>query len=200
MGYLLKAIAIDFETANEERGSACSVGLAWIENGTVVRVEERLIRPKNMRFAPMNIAVHGIRPQDVEDAPEFPEVMDEFAEDFRGGLMLAHNAAFDFAVMRGACDTYRMVYPEFTYLCTVKMAQKVWPKLPSHKLNVIADHLQLRFKHHNAAEDAVVCGLSAVAMARDLKVATIAAIPARIGMREGRLLKRGYEPCSIAKR
>ncbi|MGO8189797.1 DNA polymerase III subunit epsilon, partial [Rhizobium leguminosarum] len=28
----LKTISIDFETANEQRGSACSVGLAWIED------------------------------------------------------------------------------------------------------------------------------------------------------------------------
>ena len=40
---LLKAIAIDFETANEERGSACSVGLAFIEDGKVVRVEDKEI-------------------------------------------------------------------------------------------------------------------------------------------------------------
>jgi len=196
----VKTIAIDFETANEERGSACSIGLAWIENGVITRVEERLIRPKNMRFAPMNIAVHGIRPEDVADLPEFPEVIEEFIDDFRGGLLLAHNASFDMAVMRGAFDTYRQTYPELTYLCTVKMSQKVWPFLPSHKLNVIAEHLALRFKHHNAAEDAVVCGLAAVAIANKLKVAHIRDIPPKIGMREGKLTKRGYEPCSIAKR
>ncbi|MEK1934113.1 MAG: DNA polymerase III subunit epsilon, partial [Pararhizobium sp.] len=55
----MKTIAIDFETANEQRGSACSVGLAWIEDGRVVRVEERLIRPKEMRFSSFNIAIHG---------------------------------------------------------------------------------------------------------------------------------------------
>lgn len=80
----MKTIAIDFETANEQRGSACSVGLAWIEDGKVTRVEERLIRPREMRFSGMNIAIHGIRPEHVEDAPEFPEVMDEFHHDFRG--------------------------------------------------------------------------------------------------------------------
>ena len=50
---LLKTIAIDFETANEERGSACSVGLAWIEDGEIVRVEERLIAlaERRQRFA-----------------------------------------------------------------------------------------------------------------------------------------------------
>ncbi|MGO7425057.1 exonuclease domain-containing protein, partial [Rhizobium ruizarguesonis] len=92
----MKTIAIYFETANEQRGSACAVGLAWIEEGRVTRVEERLIRPREMRFSGMNIAIHGIRPEHVEDAPEFPEVMGEFEEDFRGATMIAHNAAFDF--------------------------------------------------------------------------------------------------------
>ena len=143
----MRALAIDFETANEQRGSACSVGLAWIEDGVVTRVEERLIRPRSMRFSGMNIAIHGIRPEHVEDKPSFPEVMDEFEEDFRSLPMLAHNAAFDFSVWRGALDDYRMAYPEITYFCSLKMVQKVWPHLPSHRLNVVADHLALRFRH-----------------------------------------------------
>lgn len=195
----MRAIALDFETASEERGSACSVGLAFIEDGRIVRAEERLIRPKSMRFSPMNIAIHGIKPQDVEDAPEFPEILDEFADDFRGALLLAHNAAFDMSVLRGACDAYRMTYPELTYLCTVKMAQRVWPHLPSHKLNVLAEHMKLRFVHHNAKEDAVVCGQAALVMAAETGVGAISAVPAKIGMRPGRLMKRGYEPCSIAR-
>ncbi len=196
----MKAIAIDFETASEERGSACSVGLAFIENGKVVRAEERLIRPKSMRFSPMNISIHGIKPEDVIDAPEFPEILEEFEEDFRDSLMLAHNAAFDMSVLRGACDAYRMTYPEMTYLCTVKMSQKVWPQLPSHKLNVLAEHMRLRFVHHNAKEDAIVCGLAAIAMAQDLGVPAIGEVPSRIGMRPGRITKRGYEACSIARK
>jgi len=58
----VKTIAIDFETANEQRGSACSVGLAWIEDGQVTRVEERLIRPRDMRFSGMNIAITAFAP------------------------------------------------------------------------------------------------------------------------------------------
>ena len=53
-------VALDFETANEERGSACAVGLAWIDGLRVVRVEERLIRPEPFRFSPFNTQVHGI--------------------------------------------------------------------------------------------------------------------------------------------
>jgi DNA polymerase-3 subunit epsilon len=196
----VKTIAIDFETANEQRGSACSVGLAWIEDGKVTRVEERLIRPRDMRFSGMNIAIHGIRPEHVEDSPEFPEVMDEFHDDFRGATMIAHNAAFDFSVWRASLDIYRQSYPELTYLCSLKMSQKVWTHLPSHRLNVIASHLSLRFVHHNAAEDAAVCAAAALEIARTLKVETVAAIPGRIGMIPGRFTSRGYEPCTCRMR
>lgn len=197
---LLKTIAIDFETANEERGSACSVGLAWIENGQIVRVEERLIRPKDMRFSPFNVAIHGIKPRDVEDSPEFPEVMEEFIDDFRDATMIAHNAAFDFSVMRASFDKYRQTYPQLSYLCSVKMSQRVWPTLPSHKLNIIAHHLQLRFVHHNAAEDAVVCAAAAIAVAKAVEVEHIHHIPEKIGMVAGRLHASGYAPCTMRKR
>jgi DNA polymerase-3 subunit epsilon len=184
----LKTIAIDFETANEQRGSACSVGLAWIEDGKVTRVEERLIRP------------HDIRPADVEDSPEFPEVMDEFFDDFRDATMIAHNASFDFSVFRASCDTYRMAYPTLNYLCSVKMSQKVWPHLPSHKLNIIADHLRLRFMHHNAAEDAAVCAQATLEMAKSVGVEDIRLLPAKIGLTAGQLYPGGYVPCRVAKR
>lgn len=195
----MKIIAVDFETANEQRGSACSVGLAWIEDERVVRVEGRFIRPKSMRFSSFNIAIHGIRPEHVEDADEFPEVMDEFAEDFAGATMIAHNAAFDFSVWRACLDQYQQSYPDFRYLCSVKMAQKVWPNLPSHKLNVLASYLGLTFTHHNAAEDAAICAEAAISIARSLDVPTLLDVPALIGMRPGRLFADGYEACTCRK-
>ncbi len=195
----LKTIAIDFETANEQRGSACSVGLAWIEDNQVVRVEERLIRPKVMRFSSFNISIHGIRPEHVEDAGAFPEVMDEFVDDFRGATMIAHNAAFDFSVWRSCLDLYRQSYPELSYLCSVKMAQKAWPHLGSHKLNVLADHLGLTFAHHNAAEDAAICAEATIAIAQSLRVAHVRDIPSLIGMRTGRLFPGGYAACTCRK-
>jgi DNA polymerase III subunit epsilon len=195
----LKTIAIDFETANEQRGSACSVGLAWIEDNRVVRVEERLIRPRDMRFSSFNIAVHGILPDMVEDAGEFPEVMDEFAEDFAGATMIAHNAAFDFSVWRASLDAYRQSYPTLSYMCSVKMAQKVWPQLMNHKLNMLAQHLGLSFAHHNAAEDAAVCAEAAIAIGRSLGASHVAEIPALIGMTAGRLYEGGYQACTMRR-
>jgi DNA polymerase III epsilon subunit-like protein len=44
-------VAIDFETANESRDSACAVGIAVIDNGRVASSFQRLIRPPTDFFS-----------------------------------------------------------------------------------------------------------------------------------------------------
>lgn len=195
-----KTIAIDFETATEARASACSVGLAFIEEGRVVRVEERLIRPPENRYSPFNIAVHGIRPEHTAHAPDFAEVIAEFAGDFEGARMIAHNASFDFSVLRASLDYCGLEYPEVSYLCSVKLAQRHWPELGSHRLNVLAAHLGLTFLHHNAAEDARICAQACLAMAAEAGVDDLFDLAVKLGLNVGRLNRRGYEPCSFARK
>lgn len=196
----MKVIAIDFETATEQRASACSIGLAFIEDGAVVRVEERLIRPPGMRFSPFNIAIHGIRPEHVAHAPEFPDILAEFEQDFSGALMLAHNASFDFSVFRQSCDLYGLPVPEVSYLCTVKLAQRHWPQLGSHRLNALAAHLGLGFNHHNAAEDARVCALAALAMAREVGLRSLEDLADLHNVTPGKLYAGGYSACAFSKK
>jgi DNA polymerase-3 subunit epsilon len=66
-------VAIDFETADPRRDSACAVGLARVEAGEIVARESALIRPpRNMH--PACQAVHGLKWSDVSSAPPFPDV------------------------------------------------------------------------------------------------------------------------------
>lgn len=195
---MAKIIAIDFETANEQRSSACAVGLAWIQDGAIVRMEERLIRPKELRFSGFNISIHGIKPEDVADCFEFPDVMAEFAEEFVDATIIAHNAAFDMSVLRAALDAYNVPYPEFDYLCTLKMAQKIWDFLPRHTLPVLADHFDIDFTHHRASEDAEVCGKLALRAAQAVGVDCITDVPEYIDMTPGRMFPYDYEPCSCS--
>jgi len=150
-----------------------------------------------MRFSSFNIAIHGIRPEDVADQPEFPDVMAEFFEDFHGAAMIAHNASFDFSVLRASLDFYGLAYPELSYYCSVKLAQRHWPDLPSHRLNSLADHLGLSFEHHNAAEDARVCALATLAMAEEAGVSGIGALAERAGVNPGRLHRVATRPVPL---
>jgi len=174
----VKTIALDFETANPRPGNACQIGLAWIERGRVTRVEDRLIRPREMRFS--FSWLHGITAEHVRDAPEFPEVLEEFRGELSGALVLAHNAGFDAGVMRDCARAYGVRQPRMKFLCTLTIARAVWPELPSKALNKVAAHLGIRFRHHSAAEDARACAEVALAAAEEVGALEIADIPDRL--------------------
>lgn len=184
-------VALDFETANERRDSACAVGLAWIEGGAVVRRESRLIRPRELRFSPGNIRVHGILPADVRHQPEFPEAMAEFLPDLAGGLILAHNAGFDLGVLRSSLAAYGMAVPPLASLCTLQIARKVFPDPAGCGLGKVAARLGIRFEHHDAGEDAYACASIALAAVRERGAGDIPALARSLGFA---IVPRAVEP------
>ena len=52
--------AIDFETANERRDSACAVGVVRVRGGQIVETYATLLRPRVLRVDWRNQQVHGI--------------------------------------------------------------------------------------------------------------------------------------------
>ena len=96
-------VAIDVETANSFRGSVCELGLIRIVDGVVDETFTSLVRPHtdHAHFDAINISIHGIRPAEVGDSPEFVDLWPSIQE-FIGELpLVAHNAAFDTGALRG---------------------------------------------------------------------------------------------------
>lgn len=68
-------VAIDFETATSDRNSPCEIGLTFVENWEIKETRSWLIKPKCYPyFNPVNISIHGIRPEHVVNEPEFDEI------------------------------------------------------------------------------------------------------------------------------
>jgi DNA polymerase-3 subunit epsilon len=149
--------AIDFETANSTRESACSVAVAKIADGKLSDSFYALIRPKDMKFNYYNIQVHGIYPEDVADKPDFAHIWQDLKKELDGKMVVAHNAAFDMSVLKACILSYGLEMPRFDYLCTVKIAKKLWPEIENHRLNTLGDYFGIRFHHHNAMDDARTC-------------------------------------------
>ena len=150
--------AIDFETATHERHSACELGICVVENSQIVSTKTWLIKPPSFPyFNQRNIDVHGISPNDVKDAPTFDEIWYEAQEMMYGTLMIAHNASFDAGVLRSCLDYYGMFKPNLNYLCSIQVAKKSWNYLPKYGLKNLAEHHQIKFKHHRAGDDAAAC-------------------------------------------
>lgn len=183
----MRALAIDFETANERRDSACAVGLAWLRDGMVVRREYRLIRPAELRFSPGNVRIHGLTAADVRHAGCFATVMDEFRAELGREVVIAHNASFDMAVIAASSRASGFPAPEIRYGCTLEMSRRAWPEHRGHRLPEVAGRLGIAFRHHHAGEDAAACAMIALAAVERLGAcgvegaATVRTLPAGAG-------------------
>lgn len=149
--------AIDFETANNDRGSACAVGLVRVSGGRVVERYSTLIRPPRAVdfFSARNTAVHGITAADVAGAPGWERVHRDIVDFCGGGPLVAHNAAFDVGVLARACAHSGMAHPEWDYVCTLALSRRIWGQLADHRLPTVCAHIGHTLSdHHRADADA----------------------------------------------
>lgn len=198
----MRYIALDFETGNASRLSACALGVSIFEDSKLVAEQTTLLKPPAEvgKFHWGNIRVNHIKESMVADAPAFDQVwrsgLGELAE---GSVLVCHNAMFDTAVLCACLAHYHLPVPECRYVCTVKVAQRVWPQLPNHKLDTVAGALDIALNHHEAGSDARAAGLILQAALRETACADADELARRIGMRMGRISCMGTVPCSIAK-
>lgn len=160
-------VAIDFETANSKRNSVCSVAVVGVKDNKMYEMFYSLVKPPEMNFSYYNTQIHGITADDVRSMPTFPQIWDKLKMCLDKKIVLAHNASFDMGVLKSVLNTYELDEPNFNYYCTVSIAKKVWPDLENHKLNTLADHFNINFKHHNALHDSKVCAMIAVLATRE---------------------------------
>lgn len=155
--------AIDFETANNERTSVCSVGVIIVRNGEIVDSFYSLIQPEPNYYNYWCTQVHGLTEEDTEDAPIFPEVWKQIVPLIEGLPLVAHNKAFDESCLRAAFRCYQMDYPEYPFLCTLTTSRKVFPNLENHQLHTVAQECGYVLEnHHHALADAEACAAKAI--------------------------------------
>lgn len=156
--------AIDFETADYGRDSACAVAVVRVEDYVVVGRTYHLIRPPRKRF--VFSYLHGIHWCDVEGAQTFPELWPSLRELLAGvDFLAAHNASFDRSVLRACCERAGVELPPYDFQCKMRLARNVWGIYPT-RLPDVCDHLKIPLRHHQADSDAEACAEIVIAAAR----------------------------------
>jgi DNA polymerase-3 subunit epsilon len=122
-------VAIDFETANAKPESAISLGLVRVEEFDIVEEKYWLIKPPTKDFHKYSMKLHGIHPEDVAMKETFKELWSEIQTYLDEKVIVAHNTSFDIRVLRSLLKKYSLPVSFFTYYCSVKISQKVWPDL-----------------------------------------------------------------------
>jgi DNA polymerase-3 subunit epsilon len=116
----------------------------------------------------MNVNIHGIRPEDVADAPTFPEASEPLMALIQDAdVVIAHSAAFDIQVMRASAVRYDLALSPFSFGCTRVFSRRWFPAWPSYALTYCTAQLGIdkrlgRHGHHDPAWDAEACALIAI--------------------------------------
>lgn len=157
---------IDVETANAQRASICSVGIAIVDEGEVASRHHWLVQPPDgfQDFSAFNTRIHGIRTADVAHAPAFASLMPQVSDVLSGLPVVAHNASFDIGAIRLACLASEAPMPTFRYSCTMALARATL-QLPSYSLPFCAEALGVKMgRHHDALADAEASARIALAL------------------------------------
>lgn len=146
----MRFVSVDVETANEDLGSICQVGIVTFESGKIVDTWQSLVDPQDY-FSPMNVSIHGISESDVRGALTFSEVFDEITQRFHEQIVVSHTS-FDRAAISRAAERIGRPLSPCDWLDTARVVRRAWPEFASAVRSVSRkDHEQgvdLRRRRH----------------------------------------------------
>jgi DNA polymerase-3 subunit epsilon len=85
-------------------------------------------------------------------------------------------------VLRETLAHYQIPKSNFRYLCTCRLAKRVWPDLPNHQLSTLATHIGHTFQHHQAQADAEAAGRVLLAIMAHLGVNRLEELLSKTGI------------------
>lgn len=160
---MLDFAAIDFETANRECTSVCSVGVVVYRNGVKVDEFYSLIKPEPEYYNYWNTQVHGLTDEDTRNAEVFPRVWEKIEPLIEGLPLVAHNKSFDERCLKAVFRCYQMDYPDYEFHCTYQAARRAFPQAENHQLHTISALCGYELEnHHHALADADACAAIAL--------------------------------------
>lgn len=164
-------VSIDFETLYSQRVSACSIGMVKYRDGKKVDQYYSLIRPPfdyPGKSGQVLTWVHGISEDDVRNEKTFAVLLPEIEKFVDGLPLVAHNASVEKCCIRDIC-TYYEIETKLDYnniLDTLPLSREAETKTGlqvegqgTHSLDAVCSRFDIPvLNHHNALEDAEMCG------------------------------------------
>lgn len=166
-------VVLDFETTGlqPERGDRITeVGLVRIEGGHIVDRFESLVNC-DARVPSHITAFTGITQRMVDEAPPVTDVMRVVADFIGEASVVSHNATFDQRFFVRECRMARIGMLVQPFICTLRLARRVYPDLRSHSLGELVRALGLTWQGaaHRAAADADVTAALLLRMSKELE-------------------------------
>ena len=164
-------VSIDFETLYSQRVSACSIGMVKYKDRKIVDHYYSLIRPPFDYEGKSGNAltwVHGISEEMLINEKTFAELLPEIESFVEGLPLVAHNASVEKCCIRDACAYYG-IKTSLDYnniIDTLPLSREAEARIGivvegqgTHSLDAVCCRFGVEVKnHHNALDDAEMCG------------------------------------------
>lgn len=155
-------IVLDTETTGLDYTKERMVEFAAVrlENGKIKDEFQTLINPEQ-HIRKSSIAIHGITPEMVEDAPTEAEAMPKIMEFIQDYPIVAHNAIFDYSFLNEASKRVFGKEIENPRIDSQQMFKEIYPDLDSHGLEALTTRFNVELtNHHRAMADTMGLALA----------------------------------------
>jgi DNA polymerase-3 subunit epsilon/CBS domain-containing protein len=177
----LNAVVFDTETTGLDTTKAriIQIGAIKISSGRLEESQtfDRYVNPGEPIPA-ANTAIHGIRDEDVSQAPGFAPVKAEFDDWCGDALMIGYSSGYDLAIFSREHHLAGIVWTPPRTLDVHYLVNIIAPNLPGYSLDTIAAWLGIEIlKRHSALGDAIITAkifLQLVPLLRERGIRTLA--------------------------
>ncbi len=153
-------VAFDLETTglSARNDRIIEIGAVIMQQGKELDRFQTFVDP-GITLSPKTTELTGITDAMLRGAPKIEEALPKFLEFVGDRVLVAHNAEFDTGFVRTECMRQGLDY-HYTHADTLALSRNLMTQLSRHRLDIVAKALNLpEFKHHRAADDAVICGM-----------------------------------------
>lgn len=150
-------VVVDVETSGTDPTQSRIISVAALavdDAGTITDSVHTLVNPG---VEPGPTHIHGITADMLHGSPQFPDIANQLATLLRGRIMVAHNAAFDYAFLANEFQRANRICPVDSVMCTVDLSTRLGLSVDNHKLATLAQYWRVtQIRPHDAADDAQV--------------------------------------------
>jgi DNA polymerase III subunit epsilon len=179
-------VVVDLETTGQrpEEAGITEIGAVRLCAGAEIDRYETLVNPCKP-IPPYVATLTGISDAMVATAPRIEDVMPAFVAFAAGAVLVAHNAAFDVAVLDRAARRVLGRPMGLPSLCTFKLARRLLPDVTKASLDGLAAHYGLaKASRHRALADAELTAAILIRLMRILEGEGVQSVAAMLAAQE----------------
>lgn len=150
-------VVVDVETSGTDPQTCRVLSIAALALNPDGTIGDSLVSLLNPDVDPGPTHIHGLTRHTLAGQPQFSDIAPALRTLLADRILVAHNAAFDYAFLAAEAHRANLTLPTSQVLCTVELATRLNLDTDNLKLATLAQHWDIpQSRPHDALDDAAV--------------------------------------------